>query len=133
MPGRRHSASVSVVMGSGSGTEWDYIRPGRLKPCVALPISAEEICLACSRAELTAVTIMSSSNWASAGLIACGSILIGGDGAVAFGHDFDRAAAAGGFDGASGQLGLDLFHLLLHSRSLFDNFSDAGHSYASES
>jgi hypothetical protein len=53
--------------------------------------------------------------------------LDGGDGAVAFGHDFDRAAAAGGFHGASGQLGLDLFHLLLHARSLFDEFSDAGH------
>jgi hypothetical protein len=32
------------------------------------------------------------------------------------------------FHGASGQLGLDLFHLLLHARSLFDEFSDAGHS-----
>jgi hypothetical protein len=28
-------------------------------------------------------------------------------------------------------LRLDLFHLLLHSRSLFDNFSDAGHRYGS--
>ena len=48
--------------------------------------------------------------------------------AVAFGDDLDRAAAAGGLDGARGELRLDLFHLLLHSRSLFHEFADAGHS-----
>ena len=52
----------------------------------------------------------------------------GGDGAVAFGNDFDGAAAAGGFDGASGELGLHLFHLLLHALGLLHHFSDAGHN-----
>src|SRR5438105_2374132 len=53
-----------------------HIRPGRLKPDVTLPISAVEISLAWLKALLPAVRIMSSSNWASLGLIACGSILI---------------------------------------------------------
>src|SRR5439155_10224027 len=53
-----------------------HIRPGRLKPDVTLPISAVEISLAWLKALLAAVRIMSSSNWASLALIACGSILI---------------------------------------------------------
>ena len=51
----------------------------------------------------------------------------GRNAAVAFGGDFDRSSATGRFDSALGELGLDLFHLLLHSRSLFHQFSDAGH------
>ena len=47
--------------------------------------------------------------------------------AVALGDDLDGAAAAGGFDRAVGECGLDLFHLLLHARSLFHEFADAGH------
>ena len=43
--------------------------------------------------------------------------------AVAFGGDFHRAAAAGGFDGAQRELRLNLFHLLLHFRSLFHEFA----------
>src|SRR6267154_2077321 len=52
------------------------VKPGKLNPAVALPISAEEISLAVLRAWFTAVSTMSSNNWASAGLSACGSILI---------------------------------------------------------
>src|ERR1039458_602857 len=50
-----------------------------------------------------------------------------GNGAVALGGNFDRSAAAGGLDGARSELRLHLFHLLLHSRSLFHEFADAGH------
>jgi hypothetical protein len=40
---------------------------------------------------------------------------------------FDGAAAAGGVDGAGGQLGLDFLHLALDARRLFHEFADAGH------
>ena len=53
--------------------------------------------------------------------------LDGGDAAVALGGDLDGAAAAGGLDGVRGELRLHLFHLLLHSRSLFHQFSNARH------
>ena len=43
------------------------------------------------------------------------------------GGDLDRAAAAGGLDGAVGEVALDLFHLLLHPGSLFHDFAEAGH------
>jgi hypothetical protein len=66
---------------------------------VTLPISALEISLA----------------WPSAWF------------AVAPGGDLDRSAAAGGLDGARRELRLHLFHLLLHSRSLFHEFANAGH------
>ena len=46
---------------------------------------------------------------------------------VAFRNDFDSAAATRRFDRARGEVGLDFFHLLLHSRSLFHEFADAGH------
>src|SRR5580765_360208 len=53
-----------------------HVNPGRLKPAVALPISAVEISFAWPSAWLAALSTISSSSWASAGLIACGSILI---------------------------------------------------------
>ncbi len=46
---------------------------------------------------------------------------------ITLGGDLDRAAAAGGFDGARGELRLHLFHLLLHSLRLFQHFSETGH------
>ena len=49
----------------------------------------------------------------------------GTEAAVAFCRDLDRAAAAGGFDRARGELRLNLLHLLLHSRSLLHEFSNA--------
>src|SRR6266478_1369656 len=53
-----------------------HISPGMLNPDVTLPISAFEISFACPSAWFAAVTTMSSSNCASAGLTACGSILM---------------------------------------------------------
>ena len=101
--------------------------PGRLKPCVALPISALEIFLASSRAWLTAVRIEVLQQGGVGGIDGLGINFDGGDRAIAFGHDLDGAAAAAGFDGAGGQLGLGLFDLLLHARSLFHEFSDVWH------
>ena len=49
------------------------------------------------------------------------------DRTVARGDNLHSAAAAGCFDGAGSERGLDLFHLLLHARSLFHEFADAGH------
>src|ERR1039457_482720 len=49
-----------------------------------------------------------------------------GNGRVSLGGKFDRAAAAGGLDGARSDLRLHLFHLLLHSRSLFHEFAEMG-------
>lgn len=46
MPGSFPSAAVSAMMGSGSEAT-RYIMPGKLKPCVILPISALEISFAC--------------------------------------------------------------------------------------
>ena len=43
----------------------------------------------------------------------------GGDGAVAFGNHLDCPTTAAGLDRAVGKVVLDLFHLLLHARSLF--------------
>jgi hypothetical protein len=53
--------------------------------------------------------------------------LNGGDGAVAFGRDFDGPAAAGSFHRPVGEVGLNLGHLLLHLRSLLHEFSNIGH------
>ena len=50
-----------------------------------------------------------------------------GDGSIAAGNDLDGAAAASRFDSALGETALDLFHLLLHPRSLFHEFADTGH------
>src|SRR5437667_6357274 len=52
-----------------------HVRPGMLRPAVTLPISAAEVSLALARAWFAALRIMSSNNCASAGLMACGSIL----------------------------------------------------------
>ena len=71
---------------------------------------------------------MSSSNCASAGLMACGFILMEATVPSHLADDLDGAAAAGGLDSAGGEFGLDLCHLLLHAGSLFDEFSDVGHS-----
>ena len=105
-----------------------YIKPGRLSPAVALPISALEICLACSNAWLTADKIMSSSNCASAGLMACGLILIEASVPSHLADDFDRAAAAGGLDGAGGEFGLDLLPFAAARGRLFHEFSEVGHN-----
>ena len=51
----------------------------------------------------------------------------GGQGSVASGDDFHGTAAAGGFDGFSREVRLDLFHLPLDASGLFHEFSDAGH------
>jgi len=37
------------------------------------------------------------------------------------------ASTAGGFHSSLGEVVLDLFHLLLHARSLFHQFAEAGH------
>ncbi len=68
-------------------------------------------------AGLTADKTMSSSNGASAGLMALRIDLDRGERAVAFGHDFDRAAAAGGLDRADGQLGLDFLRFCCCARA----------------
>jgi hypothetical protein len=47
--------------------------------------------------------------------------------AITFGDDLDRAATAGGLDCTGREIRLDLFHLLLHFRSLLHEFADAGH------
>jgi hypothetical protein len=47
--------------------------------------------------------------------------------AVTLGRYFDGASAARGLDGATGQILLNLFNLLLHPRSLFHEFADTGH------
>ena len=41
-------------------------------------------------------------------------------------------ATAGGLDGFGCKLRLDFFHLLLHPRSLFHQFSNAGHIVSRE-
>ncbi len=51
----------------------------------------------------------------------------GGKGAVATGHDLDRAAAARGLNRFGREIGLGLFHLPLDSRGMLDEFSNAGH------
>src|SRR5207237_976447 len=53
-----------------------YPNPGKLRPEVSFPISASEMAFAWERAWFAAVKTMSSRSWASAGLSACGSILI---------------------------------------------------------
>jgi len=53
----------------------------------------------------------------------------GGKGAFAPGHNFDRSAAAAGFNGAGGQLGLDFLQLLLGAGRLFHEFSEIWHVY----
>ena len=50
-----------------------------------------------------------------------------GNRAVATGHDFDRAAAAGRFNRSGGELALDLFQLLPGARGLLHDFGHAGH------
>ena len=70
---------------------------------------------------------MSSSNCASAGLMACGLILMEASVPSHLATTLTAPPPLAGFDGAGGQLGLDLFHLLLHARSLFHEFSNAGH------
>jgi hypothetical protein len=50
-----------------------------------------------------------------------------GDGSVAFGDDFDGAAAAGGFDGFGGKIGLNVLHLFLDALGLLHQFSNARH------
>jgi len=50
-----------------------------------------------------------------------------GETAVAFGCYFHRSTAAGRFDSPAGEVFLDFLHLLLHVRSLFHEFADAGH------
>ena len=99
-PGSLASAAMSCVMESGSmkrymvealhrrqSSKYDADQhsrfrihihpiPGRLKPAVTLPISVLEISLAWPSAWFAAVRIMSSSNCASDGFSACGSILI---------------------------------------------------------
>ena len=122
------SSSILELIEDEDDDENDQeVKPGRLNPEVTLPISVLEISCACAQS-----------------LIGCGHDhvldqlrvrrierlrvdLDGSDRAVAFGDDLDCAAAAGRFDGAGGELGLDGFHLLLHSRSLLHEFSDAGH------
>ena len=47
--------------------------------------------------------------------------------AVAFGGDAHRTATAGGCHRARRELRLNLFHLLLHFRSLFHEFGNVGH------
>jgi len=76
--------------------------------------------LACSERLIRAVTIMSSSNCASDGLSACGSILMS-EASVALGSDLD-APRRWWPRPCGGELRLHLFHLLLHSRSLFHQF-----------
>ena len=68
---------------------------------------------------------MSSSNCASEGFKRLRIDFHGPDRAIAFRHDLHRAAAAGRFDGSLGEVVLDLFHLLLHARSLLHEFSNA--------
>ena len=109
------------------GSHLHFTYPGRLKPAVTLPISELEISLAWPSAWFAAVRIMSSSKLRVGRIQRLRIDFDGGNGAVAFRDDLDRAAAAGGLDRARGELGLDLFHLLLHARSLFHEFADAGH------
>src|SRR5436190_6109592 len=79
MPGSRPRAAIRFVIGSGNAAIANiqrYIRPGRLRPCVTLPISPLEISFAWFSAWLIAVTSMSSSSWASAAFKAAGSTLM---------------------------------------------------------
>ncbi|MPN20308.1 hypothetical protein SDC9_167686 [bioreactor metagenome] len=46
-----------------------------------------------------------------------------GQGAIALGGHLDRTAACGGVNGSLGQAVLDLFDLLLHFSSLFDELT----------
>jgi hypothetical protein len=53
--------------------------------------------------------------------------LDGSDCAIAPGDDFDGSAAAACFNSAFCEIVLDLRYLLLHTRSLFHEFSESGH------
>ena len=102
--------------------------PGRLNPAVTLPISAVEISFAWLNAWLAAVRIMSSSNCASAGFIACGSILIEAMVPSHLAMTFTAPPPLVASTVRAAEFGLDLFHLLLHARSLLHQFSNAGHN-----
>ena len=88
-------------------------------PAVILPISELEISLAWPSAWFAAVKIMSSSNCASAGLSACGSILIKARLPSHLATTFTAPPPLVASTVQRRELRLYLFHLLLHPRSLF--------------